>query len=363
MLKVGTKIKFLHTPDKGKVTARLGDGLVMVLLDGANMEIPTFEEDVIEDLNATTVSSSQPTEDWKDYILHRKNKESEDRRKHAAPPPPPLMVVKPPKSTNSGFLLYFEPVKNPDGTVQKYKIALQNDTDIDALYECTLSYRGVQKLSKEDSLSSAHIIQITEMVWDDLNELPEFKINVKPTFTDGAGEWMEKTIKIKAQSFFKTATWIGNPPKEVHLYTLWEKLDQTVQSNDDLSSYTKALVKKVVKPIKEADAHWFDPIASVSEYASFVNEIDLHIEELHESPGKLSSQEILQIQMKAFDKFLDKAISLGVPKVFIIHGIGKGKLKDSVHARLRRRLEVVRFHNNYHEKYGWGASEVIISRG
>jgi dsDNA-specific endonuclease/ATPase MutS2 len=46
--------------------------------------------------------------------------------------------------------------------------------------------------------------------------------------------------------------------------------------------------------------------------------------------------------------------------VYIIHGVGKGRLKEMIHARLKRHSDVEHFKNEYHERYGWGATEVIL---
>ncbi|WP_428409939.1 Smr/MutS family protein [Phaeodactylibacter xiamenensis] len=43
-----------------------------------------------------------------------------------------------------------------------------------------------------------------------------------------------------------------------------------------------------------------------------------------------------------------------------MHGIGKGKLRDSIASRLIQMPEVRSFRNEYHHRYGYGATEVIF---
>ncbi len=359
MLKIGTKIKFLYTPDQGTITAQLGGGIVMVLLEGVNMEIPAFEEDIIEAKPPAPVSISQgytaPTS--KKPLLTESAQSPGVRPKTPAIPEKKVPAV---KVFYTGFQLLFEPVRKSDASVDKYKIYLYNDTPFDVLYDFTFSLRGKLQTDKEGSMKTSGLTLVAEMGWDDLNDLPETMTRVQPVYTDSSGEWMEKALKIKAQSFFKNLIPLGTPLKEAHLYILWEELKQAPAQESDLKTYTKSLAKKKQQPEPEKEAHWYDPIANVGEYAAFVNEIDLHIEALHDSPGKLSAGEILQIQMRACDQFLEKAVRLGVPKVYIIHGVGTGRLKDSVAARLRRNTEVLKFTNNWIEKYGWGATEVLL---
>ena len=105
-----------------------------------------------------------------------------------------------------------------------------------------------------------------------------------------------------------------------------------------------------------------DPVANVNEYATFVREIDLHIELLHDDAHKLTNTEMINLQLRHFETYLSKAVRLNITKVYIIHGVGKGKLKEMIHARLKRHPDVNFYKNEYHEKYGWGATEVVIGK-
>ena len=66
-------------------------------------------------------------------------------------------------------------------------------------------------------------------------------------------------------------------------------------------------------------------------FAQFKNEIDLHAEQLIEDPSECSPKEILDIQLKHLEKYLDKAIGMNIVPVYIIHGIGEGRLKSHIH--------------------------------
>ena len=70
--------------------------------------------------------------------------------------------------------------------------------------------------------------------------------------------------------------------------------------------------------------------------------------------------EKLQLQLDHFEQYIDKAIRLGVPRIYVIHGIGKGKLKNMIASRLIQNPQIKTFKNEYHPRYGWGATEVIF---
>ena len=87
-------------------------------------------------------------------------------------------------------------------------------------------------------------------------------------------------------------------------------------------------------------------------------EIDLHIEKLIPDWKDLSNADILRIQLSTFEKNYDLAILHHQPYMFVIHGVGEGVLRDAIHERLRKKEEVKTFVNEYHPRYGFGATEI-----
>lgn len=67
---------------------------------------------------------------------------------------------------------------------------------------------------------------------------------------------------------------------------------------------------------------------------------------------------MMDIQLRALDKYLHLAIMHYMERVVIIHGIGTGALRDAVHQKLRELPEVRSFRNEWLGKYGFGATEV-----
>ena len=142
------------------------------------------------------------------------------------------------------------------------------------------------------------------------------------------------------------------------MYLLFDTITPKKKTKeDDLKSYTQ----KNVRPVQyqEARNQQYN-VHDVKEYANFKGEIDLHVENLQSRKGKMSSSEKLQLQLDHFEQYMDKAIRLGVPRIYVIHGIGKGKLKNRIASRLIQMPEVKTFKNEYHPRYGWGATEVIF---
>lgn len=91
-------------------------------------------------------------------------------------------------------------------------------------------------------------------------------------------------------------------------------------------------------------------------------EVDLHIHELVDSTTGLQNAEILNIQMRHFERMMRIAEEQKIPRVILIHGVGQGVLR----AELRKSLELYYPNCSYHDAdfrvYGYGATEVLIKR-
>ncbi len=353
-LGIGTRVKFLRTPDSGIVKASLGDGMVMVHLDDVDMEIPAFEEDLIKEENYVQNTDFQQIKNEYPHLAKK--------AKGSLKIDTPLSIApQKPVFSDSGIHLSFEAIKKADGEIEKLNILLLNDTASDILYELDWVVLGNIKFSKNGKLSTASFENLGEILFDDVNDAPEADISISPIYTEGVGEKQSKTLKIKTKQFLKNLHLSSFLNKELYDFTIFEKLGANEKSNNDLKKYTQniLIVKKAIAQ-KNENIRQFDPVADVNEYATFVNEIDLHIELLHNDPHTLSNQEIINIQLQVFENFLSKALRLGIRRVFVIHGVGKGRLKELIHARLRRHPDVKHFKNEYQERYGWGASEVLL---
>jgi dsDNA-specific endonuclease/ATPase MutS2 len=95
-----------------------------------------------------------------------------------------------------------------------------------------------------------------------------------------------------------------------------------------------------------------------SNNSAFEMEIDLHIEELQGNYKGMSNAEIIQVQLRHFQKALDEAINEHYRSLTVIHGVGNGRLKQEVHKILTSMN--LRFHDGAYSKYGFGATEVLI---
>lgn len=342
MYSKGTRVKILHTGETGRVVSNLDNGMVKVMLDDG-FDIPVFPEDI---------ESMEPE-------AQRKKKATGRAEPSVGPLADPAPKGQYTILKSQGIQVGFLPVKGKEGMVQSYDIFLINDLSIDVLYDFFLSFFDASPIKADGVLAGMSIEKVGNMVYDRLNDSPLIEMDAVPITTAGKGEKHSRELKIKAKTFFSKTATAPLLNKEVHLYKMFESFGEEKSKNteEDLRSYTKRKTGgKMPKFYREA-ADWHD----VKEVASFLPEIDLHIEYLSDDFDKMDNGQKLRLQLAVFDQYIEKAIKLGVPKVYIIHGVGKGKLKDAIATRLIKMPEVKTFINEFHPKYGWGATEVDLT--
>jgi len=348
LFSIGTKVKFRYTGESGVIIAILDEQMLQVRLDSdSDLEIPAFEEDLIRNADAEPVSAGAK------FVQHQTAKKVE------APPRREIknqyIILKP-----KGLQLTFEPMPGRDGSVTRYKIWLLNDTKHEFLLELDL-YTAVKDILKvDDKIAACTALELGDLLYDDLNEAPETWISVQRITTEGLTPPLERTLKIRPKQFFNNLQTVPIINVLAHNFVLFDSFEAPPKKADeeDLKTYTQQNVR-VRKAKQEPSSSPYKPF-NVEEYASFEPEIDLHIQSLNGGYARLDKGEILRIQMLHFHKFLDKAVRLGVPSVFVIHGVGEGKLRDAIADSLRVHPEVWKFKNEYHHKYGYGATEVIF---
>ena len=89
-------------------------------------------------------------------------------------------------------------------------------------------------------------------------------------------------------------------------------------------------------------------------------EVDLHIEKLRDDYRFLNSGEILNIQVNHFNKMLDAAIVHQLPEIVFIHGAGHGILRHELHKALSKHQKIETFMDARKEKFGYGATKVLL---
>jgi hypothetical protein len=88
--------------------------------------------------------------------------------------------------------------------------------------------------------------------------------------------------------------------------------------------------------------------------------IDLHLEKVDSGNGPVPHQDALFIQIEKFEAALDKAIGAGKLEFRVIHGYGKGKLKEAICKILDKHPHVRSYENDHHSRYGHGSTLIQL---
>lgn len=88
-------------------------------------------------------------------------------------------------------------------------------------------------------------------------------------------------------------------------------------------------------------------------------EIDLHLEELVEFPGKLDDWQKLHTQMQHVKNCLNEAMDQSIVRIVFIHGVGTGVLKTELKNHLANFSNMIVSDADFRE-YGMGATQVTI---
>jgi len=87
-------------------------------------------------------------------------------------------------------------------------------------------------------------------------------------------------------------------------------------------------------------------------------EVDLHIEELLEDTSGMENADIIRYQLRYFEKCLDEAQRRPIKRFVVIHGVGKGRLRDEIRKQLS--ADNIEHYDAPLSRYGFGATEIII---
>lgn len=384
---IGAVIRFKYTGDRASILKDNLDGSFMVRLEKDGDEIVAFADDILlahlykgteqseymqrhaqksrplttEELFFSKTELQDKARKELSGIANIANPNPQPSASEAANNPPAHHYVPSAKSkklffqhtapTNSGVFLSF--VMDSE---DHYTTYLVNDTNFSVFFEYELYLNDYLKHDLKHTIPPNSFFAIGELYQAQFNDAPIIDILSRRLGIDF-------TLKIKYKSFIKSKNMTPLMGIESFMFQVWDgkpKTEQAAAKKPSLSEYTAQNVD--INAVKELAKRRQQAEPTPSELkAAFPLDIDLHIEKLMPDTYKqLALNEVMNIQIKAMEDYLYKAVKVGVEKVYIIHGIGEGKLKENVDQRLSVHPLVQKHHNKYYPEYGFGATEVFL---
>lgn len=334
---IGDKVTVLHSNEEAEIVEMINDKMVMVDVRGVKfpayidqLDFPYFKR-----FTEKKVPSQQKQKTFIDQVPADKSKSS--------------------KTPLDGCWLRILPVSDNDEfgdeVVESLKIYLVNHTEKGLHFKYKLSYAGKPDFSLSNDIPVSKDFYLHDIPFENLNDAPLFEFEFSLLVPEKSkAPFFEHSLKLKAKQVFLRIDEIRKKGEASFAYKLFEK-------------YPDKLIEEE-KPAYQAGGKGENKLYDARQTRQNLDapkyEIDLHIEKLEPQWKNLSNFEILTIQLNTFEKYLDLAISHHQHNLIVIHGVGKGKLKDEIHEILKARREVRSFINQYDPRYGYGATEIFL---
>ena len=247
-----------------------------------------------------------------------------------------------------GLVLAFLPRVEGEAGIRSFELYLHHGLENGLTVEVQLRSPGIPGIEAVFVCQPHDTVRIGELPFDALNDAPLISFILKRA--DGKAKHRME-LKIRPKSFFKklgSCSWLHS---EAYLYLLMETWPAAGQlAGKELKKLSRDFVNRSSRARHER----------LLEKARMEDFIDLHAEKLFKSTKGKSSHEILVAQLKSFEDFLDKAVYHGLDRIYIVHGHGKGRLRNEIHLILEEYPHVQAYNVNYNPRFGMGATEVIL---
>lgn len=335
---IGDKILLLHSGETGTIVEQINEEMVMVEVGG--IQFPVYADQL-------------------DYPYFKSF--SEDKRvfkktgQRGEDIPAERKTGK--QGEETGVWLSFLPVymeESGEEAVHELKIFLINETAHSYKLHYHLYTGQALFLEVKNEIPPFSHFYLNNLLFEALNDNPrfEFLFSLKEPDKKSA-ETFTKIFKPKPKQVFRKLGELGERQDASFRFLLFEKYpDRSIPETSDFSMGTIGSPAKISNPPRDLPGI-YEP-----KY-----EIDLHIERLMDNWRGLSNFEILTIQLHEFQRYLDLAIAHKQFSMVVIHGVGKGKLRDEIHQVLQHTPEVRNFVNQYDVRYGYGATEIFFTPG
>lgn len=250
-----------------------------------------------------------------------------------------------------GLYLLFFPEFQPEGfdeVVQRVKVFLLNETlgPVNFIYAC--HGKSGKVFSLEGELRPGGDLYLHDLDFETASQHPRFEFffaDPADARREAEGEW-----GLKPKRFFQKIDELRYANKAMFEHLLAEKVRERPRLEvvkRDLSPHKTAKLPQTAFDFRQARHE-------------AQREVDLHIEKLCPNHTGMKPSEIMEIQLRACQKALDLAHATQQQALVLIHGVGRGSLRQEIHRLLDQTIWVKKYVFQYDNRYGYGATEVIF---
>jgi hypothetical protein len=329
---LGDKVIMIHSGEEGTIVDFINKKMVMVDVNGVTFPVYTDQIDFPYFKNFT-----QP-----------RPQQSQKPKKQVEELKPEKKVRKYPVA--EGVWLVWMPVFDKDvfddDVVEYFRVYVVNHTDAHLLFHYVFYTHGEKSFELKNELPALADLYIHDIAFESLNDAPKlvFEFTLKQPDRKRVSHY-EALYKPQAKKVFRQVEEMRLKQQAHFYHQLFDRWPEKPEVPDvDVVKLNQAGFK--------INRHGsIPPIRTV---------VDLHIEKLADDWKRMSPAEMLDLQLKTFEKHYEDAVQHRQPNLIIIHGVGSGRLRDEIHQVLRYKKEVRSFVNQFHPSFGYGATEIYF---
>lgn len=335
---VGDDILVLHSNEEGKVIEIINDKMVLIEVRG--VKFPAYMDQIdfpyFKRFTEKKLIPSKKLEP-KTYI---------DQVPKEKPQPNKIKVA---DGVWLSFIPKFELDDFNDEVVDLLKVHLINNTDLAYQFIYRQQFGGETAFELPNEIQPFHDFYLHDIDFAAVNDSPSFSIefSLKTPQKQKATHY-EASLKLKPKQVFQKIEALKESNEPTFSYLLFEKYPDKEAEYFPLDS----LVARGYKVYDAGKAREHLPPARTV--------IDLHIEKLTDKHSSMSNFEMLTLQLKELEKWVDLAVAHHQYELTVIHGVGTGRLREEIHEYLKTRREVKHFINQYDPRFGYGATQVYF---
>jgi hypothetical protein len=349
--KVGDQVRFLNEKGGGVVSRILSNSMVNVAIEDG-FEIPTRISELIR------------MDDISDYFSQPKSVESPSQIVQEPVPEfenkiIPLVRFASRNQYPPGVYLAFIPEDQKWLMTGPIDVEIINSTDYEVLASFFLKneygYSGIDY----DVIPAGSRLQLATILREEIEQWCHGVIQLLFHKDQDSSVLVPVscTFRIKPMKFYKDVQYQSSSllQEKAFIYRIHELKGSPgvppagVQEKYDLPQSSEKNAE-AVRPYALIDGHRIAPR---------IAEVDLHISSLVDDYSRLKNHEILPIQTRYFSSCVESALENHYYRVYFIHGIGNGTLKNALMEMLEE-YGGLEFHDAPFEQYGAGAIEVNI---
>jgi hypothetical protein len=330
-MNIGDKVRMVRAKEQGVVTRFLtGNQVEIEIEDGFRIPVMRSEVVVVSPMEAERLLKPVG---------------------NAAPMPPrgPIILA------NQGIYMAF--VAQND---REFAVYLVNNTDWDMPYTLSEERGSVINGLQSGVLKPRSQAKLTDYyAFSTLDSWPTFlfqglwfraaKVGFRPPLV--------KRLKCRAQTFHASKKTVPVLNQPGHLFQLDADEKEAIPQAAPQLPTVALLAEEIKTQMLKAKSEPATPLSFERPTAV----VDLHVEALLPGgPGSRQAGELLDLQLETFEKMLENAIATGMSEITFIHGVGSGTLRTELHRRLGRHPHVKYFEDAQKQKFGYGATKVVI---